>query len=207
MKPQFSRRRPRSLLPDNPDAVALILIRARRHEDERGWFAESYSVTRLAEAGIDCGFVQDNQSWSRAEGTVRGLHFQRPPAAQAKLITCLNGRILDVVLDIRAGSPSFGKCLTIELSDDGAQLFIPAGFAHGFVTLEPATLISYKVSAVYDPTTEDGVAWDDPALGLNWPLPPSGPVVSSKDAGLGPLAKLASPFVYRGEGPLALTEI
>lgn len=144
--------------------------------------------------------MQDNQSWSRVVGTMRGLHFQRPPSAQAKLVSCLVGRIQDVIVDIRVGSPTFGKAASVELSDDGAQLYVPEGFAHGFVTLTEATLVAYKVSRSYDRAAEGGIAWNDPALEIDWALPEAGAVVSDKDAALGALAALDSPFVWRGGG-------
>ncbi len=183
----------------------VVLIAARRHEDERGWFSETYSARRLADLGIACGFPQDNQSWSRTAGTVRGLHFQRPPAAQAKLVGCLRGRILDVVVDLRVGSPSFGRSLTVELTDGGDQLFVPVGFAHGFVTLTDDVTVAYKVSSLYDAGAEGGLAWNDPALGIDWPLVAGRSVVSERDAALPPLALLDSPFAYEGGGPLTLT--
>jgi dTDP-4-dehydrorhamnose 3,5-epimerase len=156
---------------------------------------------------VKCSFPQENQSWSAAAGTVRGLHFQHPPSAQAKLVCCLRGRILDCVVDLRVGSPSFGRSLTVELTSAGEQLFVPVGFAHGFVTLVPDTLVSYKVSSPYDPDVEDGFGWDDPFLRINWPLPVSGPVLSEKDSSLKPFALLNSPFAYEGEGPLSLTRV
>ena len=176
------------------------MLRPVRHQDARGWFSETYSLTRLAQAGVTDVFVQDNQSWSRVAGTVRGLHFQRPPSTQAKLVSCLVGRIQDVIVDIRTGSPTYGRAVSIELSDDGTQLFVPEGFAHGFVTLTESALVAYKVSRSYDPAAEDGVAWNDPALDIEWPLPGSGPVVSEKDAALKALALLDSPFVWSGGG-------
>lgn len=183
----------------------VVLIEARRHEDERGWFSETYSARRLADLGIADVFPQDNQSWSRTAGTVRGLHFQRPPAAQAKLVACLRGRILDVVVDLRVGSPSYGRSLAVELSDRGEQLFVPVGFAHGFVTLTDDVTVAYKVSSLYDAAAEGGLAWNDPALAIDWPLAAGQAVVSERDAALPSLARLDSPFVYEGGGPLSLT--
>lgn len=183
-----------------------LLIQPIRRGDDRGWFCETYSAGRLAAAGVHCLFPQDNQSWSAAVGTLRGLHFQRPPSAQAKLVACVRGRILDCIVDIRSGSPTFGRSLSVELDDAGAQLFVPVGYAHGFVTLAPDTLVSYKVSHPYAPASEDGLAWDDPALGLDWPLPPEGPTLSRKDADWGPLSGMSSPFTYDGV-PMRLTRI
>ncbi|WP_428151663.1 dTDP-4-dehydrorhamnose 3,5-epimerase [Brevundimonas sp.] len=185
----------------------VLLIEARRHSDERGWFSETYSARRLGDLGIACDFPQDNQSWSRLAGTVRGLHFQRPPSAQAKLVSCLRGKILDVVVDLRVGSPGFGDSLTVELTDAGEQLFVPVGFAHGFMTLTDDTVVAYKVSSLYDPDADAGLAWNDPALAINWPFPAGGPVVSERDAALPPLSALDSPFVYEGGGPISLTRV
>jgi len=186
--------------------TSLLLIEPVRHRDARGWFSETYSAERLAPAGVVCAFPQENQSWSSRAGTVRGLHFQRPPKAQAKLVGCLRGRIMDCVVDLRVGSPTFGQSLTVELTEAGEQLFIPAGFAHGFATLTPDTLVTYKVSVPYDPEAEGGVAWNDPALGIDWPLPSTGAILSDKDAELGPLAMLDSPFGYDGV-PMSLARI
>ena len=185
--------------------MALTLIRPHRHADARGWFSETYSARRFEAAGLNVRFVQDNQSWSRETGTVRGLHFQRPPRAQAKLVSCLVGRILDCVVDIRRGSPTFGEARMVELTEAGEQLFVPVGFAHGFMTLTPEALIAYKVSEPYDRDAEDGIAWNDPALDLDWPQS-TGPVMSEKDRALPPLSALRSPFSYDGD-PLALREI
>lgn len=140
---------------------------------------------------------------SRRVGTVRGIHFQAPPHAQAKLVRCLRGRILDVAVDLRAGSPTYGRWLGAELDpDNGEQLFIPVGFAHGFMTLEPDTEVAYKVSAFYEPGAEGGVRWDDPDLAISWPTPPSGAELSPKDRDLPALASLVSPFRFDGGVPL-----
>ncbi len=188
-------------------ASNLLLIAPRRHADDRGWFSETYSARRLAELGITCDFPQDNQSWSRRAGTVRGLHFQRPPHAQAKLISCLKGRIFDVVVDIRVGSPSFGRSLTIELTDQGEQLFVPVGFAHGFATLTDDTIVAYKVSGLYEPTADAGLAWNDPALGIDWPVAEGEAIVSARDQALSTLASLGAPFAYGGCGPMSLVRL
>lgn len=183
-----------------PAGSTPLLIRSVRHEDARGWFSEVHVPARLVAAGLTMPFVQDNQSWSRAAGTIRGLHFQRPPAAQAKLVSCLVGSIQDIIVDIRAGSPTFGRSISIELSDDGTQLYVPEGFAHGFMTRTNTALVAYKVSRAYDPVAEGGIAWNDPALALDWALPASGPVLSPKDAALPSLAMLETSFVWRGGG-------
>lgn len=182
--------------------MPVLLLTVRRFEDNRGWFSESYHQAKWANAGIDETFIQDNHSLSRPVGTIRGLHFQAPPHAQAKLIRCIRGAIWDVAVDIRHGSPTYGQWQAAELSaENGHQLYIPAGFAHGFVTLQPDSEVAYKASALYAPETEGGLRWDDPALGINWPLPSSGAIVSDKDTVLPRLADLESPFAYEG-GPL-----
>jgi len=182
--------------------LPVLLLTVRRFEDNRGWFSESYHQAKWANAGIDETFIQDNHSLSRPVGTIRGLHFQAPPHAQAKLIRCIRGAIWDVAVDIRHGSPTYGQWQAAELSaENGHQLYIPAGFAHGFVTLQPDSEVAYKASALYAPENEGGLRWDDPALGINWPLPSSGAIVSDKDAVLPRLADLESPFAYEG-GPL-----
>ena len=161
----------------------VLLLRPQRFADDRGYFVESFNVRRFAAAtGLDITFVQDNQSLSLAVGTVRGLHFQRPPFAQAKLVGVSRGRILDVAVDARRGSPTYGRHVTAELSaEDGRQIFVPEGFLHGFMTLEPDTLVSYKVNAFYDAAADGCVRWDDPDLAIDWPAP--GPVcLSPKDA-------------------------
>lgn len=186
--------------------MAITFIRPHRHTDARGWFSETYSTRRFEKAGLDIDFVQENQSWSRTAGTLRGLHFQRPPSAQSKLIACLSGRILDCIVDIRVGSPTFGRSLTVELSDAGEQLFVPTGFAHGFITLTPNTLIRYKVSSLYDHAAEAGLAWNDPALALDWRLANTKPVLSERDEEWPTLSRLDSPFKYDG-APMELTEI
>ena len=175
------------------------MIRPIRHADARGWFSETYSVERLRKVGVTEAFVQDNQSWSRVSGTVRGLHFQRPPTAQAKLVSCLVGTILDRIVDIRAGSPTFGQGVSVRLSDQGEQLFVPEGFAHGFVTLSDAALVSYKVTRPYDPAAEDGVAWPNPLLhaGLAATVKV---VISDRDAALRPLSDIHTPFEWVSGG-------
>ena len=167
------------------DIAGVWLITPIRHDDQRGSFTETYSRRAFAELGIDCAFVQDNQSLSRLPGTVRGLHFQRPPMAQGKLVRVLRGSILDVCVDLRKSSPSFGRHVTAELSaEEGNQIFVPAGFAHGFCTREPETEVSYKVDAFYAPDQEDGILWNDPALAIDWPVTASDVAISPKDAAL-----------------------
>ena len=180
------------------------LIQPRRHGDARGWFTEVYSERAFAERGLTCRFVQDNHSLSAPAFTLRGLHFQTPPHGQDKLVRCIRGRIFDVAVDVRAQSPTFGKWVGTELSaDNGHQLFVPVGFAHGFLTLEPDCEVTYKVSDVYAPDCDGGVRWDDPAIGVDWPLPPGvRPELSAKDQQLPSLAGWRSPFPYDGR-PLA----
>ena len=177
----------------------LVVITPPRFGDARGFFAETYSAAKLAQAGIDIPFVQDNHSLSAAAGTVRGLHFQTPPHAQAKLVRCGRGALFDVAVDIRAGSPTYGKWFGIELTfDNGKQLLIPAGFAHGFATRAPDTEIVYKCSDGYAPETEGAIRFDDPDLAIDWGLNGAAAVLSDKDAAAGAFAELGSPFVYEG---------
>lgn len=171
-----------------------LLVQTRRFEDARGFFCETYNARAFAQAGIPSVFVQDNHSLSREKGTVRGLHFQRPPHAQEKLIRVAKGRILDVAVDIRQGSPTYGAHVAVELNDtDGRQFYIPAGFAHGFCTLVADTEVIYKVTDFWAPDCEDGVLWNDPALAIAWP-DFAGTQVVAKDAALTPLSTLDSPF-------------
>ena len=163
-------------------AIADVkLVRPRVFADERGWFAETWSARAFAAAGIAEGFVQDNQSLSRPRGTVRGLHFQTPPMAQGKLVRVLRGAILDVAVDLRRSSPTRGRHVAVELTADGAQLWVPVGFAHGFCTLVDDTEVFYKVTAPYSPAHDRGLAWDDPALGIPWPVSAAEALLSDKD--------------------------
>jgi dTDP-4-dehydrorhamnose 3,5-epimerase len=163
----------------------VVLVASARISDQRGYFAECYVRSDFAAAGLSNEFVQDNQSASVAAGTIRGLHFQAPPFAQAKLIRVLRGRIFDVVVDLRHSRPTYGRHLTVELSHaSDEQLFIPRGFAHGFCTLEPNTEVLYKVDNEYAPDHDRGVNWADPALGIPWPVKESEGVVSAKDRAL-----------------------
>ncbi len=174
----------------------VVTIRPDRHEDERGFFSETYSRRALAAAGYDAEFVQDNHSLSVPQGTLRGLHFQAPPAAQAKLVRVVRGAILDVAVDIRVGSPSFGQHVRCELSDrNWNQLYVPEGFAHGFCTLEPDTEVIYKVTDYYAPEHDHGLLWSDPALGIDWPV--SDPLLSEKDRSHPPLRELPVYFTYK----------
>lgn len=185
--------------------MPVQLIVPRRFADSRGWFSETYNARRLAEQGISDSFVQDNQSLSHPVGTVRGLHFQTPPDAQAKLVRCLVGAIWDVAVDVRRGSPTYGRWAAATLSAEGGeQLYVPAGFAHGFATLVPDTHVAYKVDAYYAPASDGGLRWDDPDLALPWPLPEGGAQLSDKDASLPAFSDFESPFPYDGR-PLERT--
>jgi dTDP-4-dehydrorhamnose 3,5-epimerase len=176
-----------------------IVIIPRRIRDERGWFSETYNARRLAEHGIENVFRQDNQSLTRAAGTLRGLHYQRPPHAQAKLVRCIAGRIFDVAVDIRRASPTFGRWVGIELSaENGRQLFVPIGYAHAFLTLEPDCMVAYKVDDFYSAECDTGIVWNDPDIGIEWPIN-SAPQLSAKDAALPPLAAFDAEFGYDGE--------
>lgn len=181
------------------------LITTRRFGDDRGWFAETWSQARYQALGVTCQFVQDNQSRSTFVGTIRGIHFQRPPHAQDKLVRCLRGAVLDFAVDLRRGSPTYGQHVSAELTEDnGDQLFIPVGFGHAFVTLTPDAEIAYKCSDGYAPDCDGGVLWSDPAIGIDWPLPPTGPTLSDKDRALPTLADFDSPFTYDGRPLTAL---
>ncbi len=181
--------------------AGLLIVTPARFGDERGFFSESYNHTRMAEHGIEIDFVQDNHSMSAAVGTVRGLHFQSPPHAQAKLVRCGRGRLLDVAVDIRVGSPSYGKWEAVELShENGRQLLVPVGFLHGFVTLEPDTEIIYKCSDYYAPDCDGAVRFDDPAIGVDWGLGAGVAILSEKDAAAPLLADLDNPFTFDAGG-------
>ncbi len=178
----------------------LKVITPRRIEDERGFFSESYNRARMAEHGILTEFLQDNHSMSRAVGTVRGLHYQSPPHAQAKLVRCGRGRLFDVAVDIRVGSPSYGKWYGIELShENGAQLLVPVGFLHGFVTREPDTEIIYKCSDYYAPECDGAVRFDDPAIGVEWGISDAQAMVSDKDQAAPLLAEINNKFLFESD--------
>lgn len=184
------------------------LVRVRRFGDERGWFSESYNAARLAEAGIHDQFVQDNHSFSQRKGTLRGLHFQIAPHAQVKLVRCTAGAIWDVAVDVRTGSPTKGRWVGATLSASGGeQLYIPVGFAHGFVTLTDDVQVQYKASDFYAPQTEGAVRWDDPDVGIDWPLGGIAPTLSEKDLVATSFADLADAFPYDGVPLAALEEI
>jgi dTDP-4-dehydrorhamnose 3,5-epimerase len=170
----------------------LAIVQPKAFFDDRGFFLETFSEQALREAGIDTRFVQDNLSYSK-RGTVRGLHFQAPPHAQAKLVTVFQGAVLDVVVDIRKGSPTYGKSYTIELTDQNKTAFyVPAGFAHGFSVLSDTCIFYYKCSNYYNKPSEGGLLYNDPALGIDWRV--AQPIVSDKDKVLPTLSNLNSPF-------------
>jgi len=169
----------------------VFLIRPAVHGDHRGFFTESYNHRAFEAQGLGFDFVQDNHSLSAQAGTVRGLHFQREPKAQTKLVRVLSGAIYDVAVDIRKGSPTFGQWVSAILSEDNKrQLLVPKGFAHGFCTLVADTQVFYKVDEYYSPEHDSGIAWDDPQIGIEWPVAKAHAVLSGKDAGLAGLASL-----------------
>lgn len=162
--------------------AGVLVLEPRRIGDARGWFSETWNRRRLAENGILTEFVQDNQSFSAAKGTLRGLHYQAPPHAQAKLVRCVAGAVWDVAVDVRRTSPTYGKWFGCTLSaDNGMQLLIPEGFLHGFLTLTENAEILYKCSDYYAPDCDGSVLWNSPALGIDWPLDGAAPVLSDKD--------------------------
>lgn len=175
----------------------VVKITPSRFGDSRGYFSEVFKDRWFRETVADVSFVQDNQSLSAVAGTVRGLHFQLEPFAQGKLVRAIAGAIFDVAVDIRQSSPTYGEWVAAELSaDNGDQLWIPAGFAHGFATLLPDTIIHYKVTAPYSANDDRGLLWNDPAIGIRWPVPESDAVLSDKDKLQPKLADLAPAFHY-----------
>lgn len=167
----------------------------RRHGDERGWFSETFNARALEEMLGGVTFVQDNQSLSGTKGTLRGMHFQIPPKAQDKLVRVVRGAVLDVAVDIRRNSQTYGKSVTALLSaENGTQLFVPKGFAHGFLTLEPNTEVLYKVSEYYSRDHERGLAWDDTTIGIDWTMPPETLTIAERDRSFPRLAQIESFF-------------
>jgi dTDP-4-dehydrorhamnose 3,5-epimerase len=167
----------------------VLLLTPRRHGDARGWFSETYAKRELEKAGVHDDFVQDNQAYSAERGTLRGLHLQIPPQPISKLVRCLRGAIFDVAVDVRAGSPTFGRWVGAELSaDNGRQLYCPRGFAHAYVTLTPDAEVAYKIDGYYAPDCERGLRWNDPAIGIDWPIPASAIVTNARDGALPLLA-------------------
>jgi dTDP-4-dehydrorhamnose 3,5-epimerase len=175
----------------------VLEITPSRHGDERGFFSEVWSRSALAEHGVECDFIQDNHSMSATAGVLRGLHYQEPPVAQAKLVRVVRGAIYDVAVDIRHGSPTFGQFVGLRISAAAwNQIFVPEGFAHGFVTLEPDTEVVYKVSAPWSRAHERSIRFDDPAIGIDWPLDGRDPVLSEKDRIAPPLADVPTAFQF-----------
>lgn len=170
----------------------LVIVQPKVFKDPRGYFFESYNRLKFQEMGIDIEFTQDNQSLS-AKGILRGLHFQKPPHAQGKLVRVIKGAVLDVAVDIRKNSPTYGQHFKIELTESNFTMFyIPPGFAHGFLTLEDQTIFSYKCTDTYHPETEGGLLWNDPQIGIEWPL--TDPILSDKDKLFAPFSDFQSPF-------------
>lgn len=179
----------------------VLLLTPTRHGDSRGFFSETFRADAFADYGVDATFVQDNHAFSAQKGVLRGLHFQVPPHAQGKLVRCTRGAILDVGVDIRVGSPTYGHHVTVELSAaNWHQLWIPPGFAHGYVTLQADCEVVYKVTDYYAPVSDRGIAWDDPALGIDWRIPADGIVLSDKDKKHPRLADAAPAFRFVREG-------
>lgn len=179
----------------------VVLVQPVRHGDDRGYFCETYKKPQFDAFGLDITFVQDNESLSREVGVVRGLHFQTPPMAQAKLVRAVRGAIFDVAVDIRKGSPSYGRWVAATLTaEKGEQLLVPHGFAHGFCTLEPDTIVAYKVDAPYSPPHDAGIRWDDPDLAIDWPLAAGAAILSGKDRAAPLLRDYASPFTFEPAG-------
>lgn len=179
--------------------MPVVHIVPQRFTDTRGWFTETWNAERFEKWGVMAPFCQDNQSVSVKEGTIRGIHFQRKPHAQAKLVRCLKGRIFDVAVDLRRGSPTFKKWVGVELSAErGNQIFVPAGFGHAFLTLEDDCHVAYKVDAYYAPQADGGIRWDDSELAIHWPVVGTTPILSDKDAALPFVADSDFDFPYDG---------
>lgn len=175
----------------------VVIVTPQRFGDDRGWFCETWNRARFSSSGIDVDFVQDNHSLSRDAGTVRGLHCQVPPHAQAKLVRVLHGAIRDVAVDVRVGSPTYGRWISVELSaENGRQLYIPEGFLHGLVTLVPDTEVAYKCSGFYDRASELAVRFDDPDLAIDWGIDPAAAVLSDKDRAAPAFRDFVSPFPH-----------
>lgn len=183
------------MLVESTEIPGVLILTPRRFGDARGWFVETWNASRMAEAGLDLPWVQDNHSFSAAKGTLRGLHCQTPPRAQVKLVRCTRGAIRDVVVDIRRGSPSFARWEAVDLSaENGRQLLVPTGFLHGFLTLTDDAEVQYKCTDLYSPEHDRSVRWDDPAFGINWGM--TAPILSDKDANAPLLAEADVPFTY-----------
>ncbi|MXN67197.1 dTDP-4-dehydrorhamnose 3,5-epimerase [Stappia sp. GBMRC 2046] len=178
---------------------SVKIVRPARHGDDRGFFSETYNKRALHDCGIDIDFVQDNHAFSSEKGTIRGLHFQIPPFSQAKLVRVVRGSILDVAVDLRVGSPTFGRHVSAVISaKDWNQILVPIGFAHGLLTLEPDTEVLYKVSDYFSPEHDKGVLWNDPDLGIDWRIDEHTAMVSEKDRRQPRLKDLPGVFRYEG---------
>jgi len=177
--------------------AGVLIVRPKKFGDERGFFSEVFKQSVLREAGVAFDWVQDNHAFSASRGVVRGMHFQTAPFAQAKLLRVTRGAVYDVAVDIRKGSPTYGAHVGVELSaDNWAQLLVPAGFAHGYCTLSEDTEVLYKVTAPYAPQNEGGLLWNDPDLGVDWPIAHSEATLNARDASWPRLRDLESPFHY-----------
>lgn len=173
----------------------IVILEPKVFGDYRGYFMESYNKKVFEELGLKYNFVQDNQSLSKEPGTIRGLHFQMNPKAQTKLVRCVKGAIFDVAVDIRIGSPTYGHWVGVILSEyNHRQLLVPKGFAHGFCTLVPDTIVNYKVDEYYAPEADAGIIWNDPTIGIDWPT--SIPILSEKDKNLPSLTEAQINFIY-----------
>jgi dTDP-4-dehydrorhamnose 3,5-epimerase len=178
----------------------VLLLKPRRFSDSRGYFVETYNQRAFAEAGVDALFVQDNQSFSSRAGTIRGLHFQLPPAAQTKLVRVVRGSVFDVAVDLRQGSPTFGRWIGETLAAGGGeQLLIPRGCAHAFCTLEDDVEVAYKVDDFYSAKCDCGIIWSDPDIEIAWPIDPAAAVLSDKDSNLGHFKDFATPFRFAAD--------
>lgn len=185
------------MLFENLKIPEVVLVRPKKFGDNRGYFMETFRESLFQEQAGPVRFVQDNRSFSAEAGTVRGLHFQLPPKAQGKLVSCAAGALLDVAVDIRQGSPTYGEYVSAELTaENGEQLWVPAGFAHGFCTLVPNTIITYKVTDYYSPEHDRGLLWNDPAIGIDWPVSADTAILSDKDLRQPTLSDLPVSFVF-----------
>ena len=177
-----------------------IIIEADVYGDNRGWFMETYNEEKFKELGIDCTFVQDNMSYSAIKGTLRGLHYQREPYCQAKLVRCTKGTVIDVAVDVRKGSPTYGEWVSVELSEENKKMFfMPHGMAHGFLTISDEVEFQYKVDNLYNKESEGGIKYDDPTINVDWGSLLKGikPILSAKDENLPSLEKCNANFVYK----------
>ncbi len=182
---------------EQTDLSGVLILTPQRFGDARGWFTETWNAERMAAAGLNLAFAQDNHSFSAQQGTLRGLHYQAPPRAQDKLIRCSRGAIRDVAVDVRVGSPRYGQWVAVDLTaENGRQLLVPKGFLHGFVTLLPDTEVQYKCTDTYAPDCDGAVRWD--SLGIDWGLT-GDPVLSAKDLAAANFADWTSPFAYEGD--------